>query len=574
MQKLFITGLKRVALSLLVAVALVFAAPQSSFAQDAGSLGIDAGISCDRTADCASVGKNLICQDRTCVLPESSIKFLGKSNIKEVKDLEEASKLATFEGKTNVLDHTGNKIVPSVVAKTICLIDTCDIPDENGNIQAGLNQSMIDMIAFMYGNPVATPERYIADVLDSAGVGVVQPAYAQGLGFTALDPVLEAWKKFRDISYIIFVLVIMVIGFMIMLRQKVGQAAVTAQQALPNIIMTLIIVSFSYAIAGILIEAMYLVMLLMVLFFQVEQSVFLAVGPIELGMRLVIGGASEGYEITRQAVASLIGEGLAIDNFAGLAVGLIVALAVAFGIFRLLFELLKTYISILISVTLAPLMLMLGAIPGRNPFGTWIKSLVGNLAAFPVVLLLLIIFNELTGGLTGAEGSFGSSSGGFAPPYLFGSFAAGDTGGTAAQFIIGLGILLTMTDLVKQAKKSLGAGSGFDQFGTALTDSLKKGWSGGELIPGLGWSKIPGASQIGKFGANQSTKPVRWAGRQAWTRYETTGNPFSGLRGVKQTKPYTPPGHDRAPTAQETAVDRGNVPVVQKPIGKVDTDKF
>ena len=47
---------------------------------------------------------------------------------------------------------------------------------------------------------------------------------------------------------------------MIMFRSKVGQAAITVQQAIPSILIALLAVTFSYAIAGFLIDLMYLMM--------------------------------------------------------------------------------------------------------------------------------------------------------------------------------------------------------------------------------------------------------------------------------------------------------------------------
>src|SRR5690606_25281628 len=86
-----------------------------------------------------------------------------------------------------------------------------------------------------------------------------------GLGFSSLDPILDTWKAFRNVAYLFYVIMFLVIGFMIMFRQKISsQAVVTAQQALPKIIISLIAVTFSYALAGLMIDAMYLIMYLIV----------------------------------------------------------------------------------------------------------------------------------------------------------------------------------------------------------------------------------------------------------------------------------------------------------------------
>ena len=119
----------------------------------------------------------------------------------------------------------------------------------------GLTDTLGDYIAYMYSTPPASTEVFIADLLDSANI--VEPAYAQGLGFASLTPILGAWKIFRNVSYFFFIIAFLAIGFMIMFRQKIGgQTVVTAQQALPRIIISLLAVTFSFAIAGFLIDIM------------------------------------------------------------------------------------------------------------------------------------------------------------------------------------------------------------------------------------------------------------------------------------------------------------------------------
>ena len=54
-------------------------------------------------------------------------------------------------------------------------------------------------LAFLTTNPPVEMRTYIADVLQNTGL--VQPAYAQGIGFSALNPVLRIWKAFRNIAY-------------------------------------------------------------------------------------------------------------------------------------------------------------------------------------------------------------------------------------------------------------------------------------------------------------------------------------------------------------------------------------
>lgn len=351
----------------------------------------------------------------------------------------------------------------------------------------GLINNLTGYIAMMYGNPPATTEIYIADLLNGAGIGIVQPVYAQGLGFASLNPILNTWKQFRNVAYFFFVVIFLIIGFMIMLRSKVGgQTVVTAQQAIPHIIVALLFVTFSYAIAGLLIDAMYLFMFLMLALFSKDTGPFLDHNFLSLGFQLIKSGFSSSREAVEAFTDSIkLGPDLEVitDFIGGLTLAVIVSIAIALNVFKLFFELLKTYVTIILSIAFAPIILMFGALPGRNTFGGWIKSLVGNLIAFPVVLLALIVFDELTGGISG-DGPAAGGEGGFMPPYLL------NTGGGfsgALSFMVGLGIILILPDLVKEAKKRAGGGGGiFEQFAGNVGDSLKGGWQGGQLIPGLG----------------------------------------------------------------------------------------
>jgi hypothetical protein len=213
-----------------------------------------------------------------------------------------------------------------------------------------------------------------------------------------------------------------------------------------------------------------------------------------------------------------ISEGLGIIG--GLTFAVVFAIATLFGIFRLFFELLKTYISIIIAIVLSPLALMLGALPGNNAFQAWLKPLIANLAVFPGILLILVLSFMLIGGQYGgntasetgavAQGTFfqGTYNGGFLPPYIPGAGS-----GNAISIMLGLGVILIMPDLATQIKKSLGGSGGiFEQFANNFTTNLEKGWKGGELIPGLGFTDTRKLPYGGLSGQNIARKAAIGAG--------------------------------------------------------------
>ncbi len=84
-----------------------------------------------------------------------------------------------------------------------------------------------------------------------------------GIGYCGLSPLLGAWEVMRNIVYLIFVLVFMVIGIAIMLRIHIDPRTVmTIENQIPKLIIGLLLVTFSFAIAGLLIDIMYTVIFL------------------------------------------------------------------------------------------------------------------------------------------------------------------------------------------------------------------------------------------------------------------------------------------------------------------------
>lgn len=401
--------------------------------------------------------------------------------------------------------HMTNQIVP--IGGDDSSGDTNDSGDANQlNQRKGVVPALAHLIGQMYASPPANTHAYVADVLNSAGVNIAQPAYAQGLGFVALNPILQLWKTFRNIAYMFFVLIFIVIGFLIMFRKKVNQQAITAQQAIPSIIVSLLFVTFSYAIAGFLIDLMYLSMYLII---GVFSSVFdsnpdiINYDIIDLSWTFMKTGAVEGFNTGSNLVEKLIteitgrGEGVFINAFewiGGITVGLVIAIAVLIGAFKLFFELLKSYATIVLLVVTAPIQLMMGAIPGRNAFTPWLMNLIANLSPFPTVLMVAVMFYLFTQEVS-------TSQGGFMPPFLVGRGMQ-----DAIASLMGLAILLAMPEVVKEVKKKLGATEGgFGQLvASAGWDRAKAGWSGQGMPFGIGARAITrtgGGLMLGTGGA-------------------------------------------------------------------------
>lgn len=132
-------------------------------------------------------------------------------------------------------------------------------PPQDGKPQiGGLIGFLPGMFSVVYTPPASGTDyvRYLA-----GNFGITEPVYAQapGGGFEALRPLLPLWTAARNVAYLLFVLVFIIIGLAIMLRVKIDPRTVmTLQNQIPRVIVGILLVTFSYAIAGLMIDGMWL----------------------------------------------------------------------------------------------------------------------------------------------------------------------------------------------------------------------------------------------------------------------------------------------------------------------------
>jgi len=224
------------------------------------------------------------------------------------------------------------------------------------------------------------------------------------------------WAKFRDLAYLFFVVVMIVIGFMIMFRSKLGgQTLVTLGNTIPNVIVGLILVTFSFAIAGLVIDVGGLITSFLASLFDgklasiedvwhLMKSVFGNNNILTAGSGGVLGISGAGLLVSALGATTAIG---LIASFgailAGIGlIGLLLLLAVVgivfVGIIKLLITLYKAYFGILLGVALGPLQIMIGTIPGQNHMTkNWLLGILRNVLVFPVVFFIVNAPNLLLG---------------------------------------------------------------------------------------------------------------------------------------------------------------------------------
>lgn len=368
-------------------------------------------------------------------------------------------------------------------------------PESKGNMftdaqNKGAIGQTTDIMAMFYDNPPASTYAYVSDLMANAGIIPVKKVYAQGIGFTGLLPLLSLWKASRNLAYGIIIIVMIAIGFMIIFRAKIDpKTVISVQAALPKIVLTLILITFSYPIAGFMIDMMYVVCGIIITLMaeaaksagggaiswggwgaaditdaSKQQTEFFTQGWIKLIGSVFNVGMIPAFiqqffvSSTTNTVAGLgigalgvvvglmltgITGGLAFTGISGILI-LIIFLGLLFTFIRLTMLLLNSYIQLLISVILGPLLLLQEAIPGQSAFAQWIQNIIANLVVFPATIAV-IYFSWIITAV--------AWKGKLWPAPLTPVGGGADNGNPMAAFL-GMGVIFLAPTLVATVKKA------------------------------------------------------------------------------------------------------------------------
>lgn len=457
---------------------------------------------------------------------------------------------------SGTVQKEGSDAHSMVVSETIlgCQILGCST---DPNHPVGYNRSVVanvgKSIAFLYENPPASTYAFAVDL--GKTLGFLPRTYAQGVGFTGLNALLQIWKVFRNIAYGLIAIIMIVIGFMVMLRKKIDpKTVVTVQSSIPRIVIALILVTFSYAIVGFMIDLMYVSMLLIAnVLININPDTFkirflgdltdaLNLPSIPLskitpkdfvsGNFLTVSGMffAGGWEslkglfaffpwqvgVGASAITGLVSFAISGFSLKSLILGaaaptalpvLIVAVAVLFGLVRLFFLLLDSYIHIIIALITAPFHLMIEAIPGTNTFSSWMRNLIGKLLVFPIVTTLTLVTFLLTSNVVSGDV--------WAPPLLVGTVSGDGLGG-----LIGLGMLLSAPSIVGGIQKALkgeplvpaGIGTIVGPLGSGISQIMNLGYQASMIKAYSRKDHSPTAYQQGAAAAGQSPGSILTGG--------------------------------------------------------------
>ena len=360
-------------------------------------------------------------------------------------------------------------------------------------IPSGMVGSITKTITSLYTPPVSGIE-YIAQTFNNF---LGKPTYAQTTGFEGLLPILSIWKSFRNTAYAFFSLIFIIIGVTIMLRIKISpQAVITIQNSIPKIIATLVLITFSYAIAGLLIDISYFLMALVLTISNTDGSIDIAkniTDPDMFGLlwNLIPSGTISMIAELPGTIAALLGSNAAsitaIDvafsigggGLGGTILTTLILLILTLILFlKFLFGLAKCYISLIIRIIMGPIEIAIGAIPNsKMGFSSWIVNIIANLAVFPATIIFLNLVNIITASV---------KAGLWIPYPLYFTTGIVRDGDSLLSMIIGIGSFMLVSkipslipEFIFQIKPSpFGKAIGENMNNNFVAGAVRTGWGG------------------------------------------------------------------------------------------------
>lgn len=362
--------------------------------------------------------------------------------------------------------------------------------------------------------PATTPEfiAYLSRNLHRQKITSSVYAADAGYGFTALSPMIKIWQAFRNISYVFFALAFVVYGVMIMLRIKIDSKTVASiQLAIPKLVTTLLLITFSYAIVGLIVDLSTVASALLI---NILKLGGILTDPTNLKVQAAAGTYSSLISFLANWTTSLIATpwiifntligaggniivtavgGAVVTYFFGWIIYIVLFIAIAFSYFKLILKLFESFISIVVSLIFSPIILLGNILPGSNAFSGWLMGIIANASVFPVSSFLLVLsyalmvqpifdiasllkLGNLASDFYGVQNLTTTGGTIWTPPLTLPS----DSSASLMLGAIGVGLLLMASkyvDIVKDALKVPPF-----KYGSAIGEALKTGFKNREPL--------------------------------------------------------------------------------------------
>lgn len=399
------------------------------------------------------------------------------------------------------------------------------------------------LITMTFDIPVNTTD-YVRFL--SSGFSIIKPAHAQTTGFNNLGALLTLWRKVRDLTYLGFVLMFVLIGLGTMLRIKLDPRTVMSiQNQIPKAVTYIILITFSYAIAGLLIDGMWVTTFTGVNLITdgitctdgasltQKGTTYLLDNPIHyvnrtLGCPFDAGGE----EVNRgtifrlgQVIGNTLGEIVSttilsvFGNFTSIRcawtdpdtygnciklgfqevlswiIGFIMMLAIIVAVFvqliRVWVNLLKAYMQILLYTILAPIWIIAGIFPNNTNFGftVWVRKMLASLAVYPITIFLFLVAVVLASDAR-IQNPNPTAGEVFLPPMVGNPSIADNMG-----FLLALGIILITPEVVNMTREMFKTSP--SKYAPAAMAALGAGMGSAMSPMKKGWGALNARDQAG-----------------------------------------------------------------------------
>lgn len=329
------------------------------------------------------------------------------------------------------------------------------------NTSGGLLGSIGSVLTAMYTyKPINSGEFFIGLGKD---MGIASEAHAQvgGSGNGVLSPIFKLWETSRNFAYLILIIIFLVIGLMVMFRNKVNpQTIITVQAALPGLIIGLLLITFSYFLASLISDLAFIGTDLVGYYFTTaqgptsspaplinkiaDQNVLKIFAPLTTTISWAgVKGALESiwddlhdpnvnpikpwemdpqkalWLITTLLFAQLllpfgsafggwgqiVAGGIAVTTTTASptamisgTISFIAMIVLIIAMFKLLLRLINNFLSIIFLTISAPFQFLAASLPGRQGLATdWMRNMLCNVLAFPAVIAVFYFVAFLLG---------------------------------------------------------------------------------------------------------------------------------------------------------------------------------
>ena len=194
---------------------------------------------------------------------------------------------------------------------------------------------------------------------------------------------LEVWEVSRNLAYALLSVIMLVIGIMISTGKKINpQTIVTAQTALPRVVISLVLITFSYPIGAVFASSVLpLTYTMYKLFFN--EAVY--------NRDKMFGGQSgqlinmNGLIVVASTIILLFG-----TAGVGLLLGAILLLLTVVALFVAGVKLLIINVKIILQIITAPIQFAIAAVPGQEHLiGDWFKQMIAKVLSIPAIIFMI-----------------------------------------------------------------------------------------------------------------------------------------------------------------------------------------